>query len=343
MDNYYESTERVPKGASVGRYCRTMSRSRGGELMAATLIESQKLYRDSPGVLYTLKNFLKSPFEFSPVARDFYALWRERSLVGRLKDRFQTAIFEKPILAEPTDAPESVWISEGAMMPASNFLPFSENVLLVKKNGVLAIVPEDLIHLDGADVDKIFSNILVGQSAASVDRHFLSAAPETDAQPAGIFNGAPSVILSGQTKVEIVSTLEAMAAKLGSWKAPVWITNPAIFARMAALGLIDFSSGRDRLIGIDIFQSTNCSGKIVLADLAGILLADDGRTHIDTSGVSDITYVENGVKKTINLFQQGYIGYRISRYINWHVARENSVIQCDFSLPASTEDPGDDA
>jgi len=341
MEPVYERIEKTRKGSATARYCRIMSRSRGGEPMAIKLIEAERLYRDTPQVAYTIKNFLDTPFESSPVARDFYELWRERSLIGRLKDKFQLAIPQKPILVEPVDAPESVWISEGAMMPVSNFKPFSEDILQVKKNGVIAIIPEALTMLDGMNVDVIVSNNLVNQCVQAIDKHFLSAAPETDAQPAGILCGAPSVTLSGGTKAELVSTFEAMAGKLESWKSPVWITNPPSFARLAALGLIDFSSGRDRLLGTEIFQSTSCPCKIVLADLNGIFLADDGRTHIDTSGVADIAYMDGEDRKIINLFQSGYVGYRILRYINWHVARENSVIQCDFSQSSKPEPPVD--
>jgi len=330
----YQSVERTPKGAVFARYCRVLGRNEGRYTEAAKEVEISKLYKDTPQVLHALKSFFDPsavPFETSAIARDFFALYREKSVVGQLKDRFFPMLFFKQNLIEPQTPPEPVWTTDGVFAPVTNYHPTDVYYARSHKNGLIIVLRDELLNLDGSDVDKIVSANLIGQCAAAIDATFLGDSEPSELSPGGIFFNAPTVTSSGTDVDSVRDDLSAMCNMLRSWKDVAWFMQPKTFSKLCSMGFVDFGASKSHLLGREVIQSTSCPAQIGLVDVGSVLLADEGKTAFDYGRSANVTYKtlnEDGeeISGVLKLYQEGYVAFKVTRYVSWHRPHTESAV-----------------
>jgi len=343
--NRYGEFERLPVGTGISRYIKMLGRYNGDFVNAAAAAEVDKRLDDTPGVSMSLKAgaaFVSNPLVPSGLQREFFELFRSASIFGTLRDRFSPGVFTNflvPTLIESDSPISGAWVSQSGPSPICVIPEFGEHRMKPHKISFIIVFNDEILKDATLGSGRVVSRILARTTASAIDSCFLSDAAPTDDSPAGICFDAPSVNMTGSSKVEIQTALSDMCEKLETWRDPIWFMSPAVFSRLALQETADFTGERGRLCGYDVVTTT-CTDKIILADVGSVLLADDGVSTIDYSNDANISAEVNGETKRVLLFQDGQSAFRITRTINWYRPRESSVVWCNVvsSLPSTPEE-----
>lgn len=273
------------------------------------------------------------------LADEFVELLRAETIVDKLASMMRVAPFNTTIPGMGTGS-VAAWVGEGAPKPATN--PTFETVE-IKHHKLAGIVvrTDELLKLSTPSTDQMLLNDLVEASATLIDTTFMDDSPQTSARPAGVLNGATTIIATGTTAAEY----DADLAKLND----TFITNNLSLTgahyimsatRASAMGRLRDAlgnpyyrgmangPGEKTLDGLPVIESENAGAVIALVKPSELYLADDGDVGV---AFSDQATIDMGATTLVNLWQQNMTAIRAERHITWAKRRVVAAAYIDYT------------
>lgn len=292
---------------------------------AAEYARRQSSWKTTPGTLLALDAAVTAQdtddvISQYGIAAEFYMLFQQASLIGRLAAQMRPAPFRVKVPAEDSSGTNCAWIAESGLKPIIT-LSMQSLALEEYKMALIVAISQELARMSKPSAETAIRQILVANVSRFVDAQFLSSnIGIIGERPAGIGYGQQTQASSGATAQNIATDVSSMGSKLGSWGRPTWLTRPRTFQYLAALDLISYAGTQAMFSGFPIYWSEGSPAQIMLLDLNAVLLADDGRSAIDIATHATIT-LDNGASPasaaTVSLFQNNLVALRVERYISW--------------------------
>ena len=326
----------LPKGTALARFAKAIAATRNMD----EAIDVSAQWSTTPAARLTLKAASESGAVASGnwgaalasygLSDEFYELFRDASIVGRLSSRMARVPFNIATPTETSGGSQAQWVGEGISKPVGAFV-FSTTTLESFKATLIIVISQALARHSTPSAEATVSRILTNSTAAFIDSEFLSSdAAIAGTSPGGIGAGQQTQASSGATAALIAADVSAMGGKLGSWGDPVFITRPKSFMHMAALGLITFlADGTALLSGMPIFWTSNSPAQLLLLDLAGVMLADDEESSISRATQATIL-MDDGTSPTVttevSLWQNNLSALKVERFVSWDAATTATAV-----------------
>lgn len=197
------------------RYAKALVVNNGDTLSARAFAESQR-WDDTPGTVFALKSAVDAMSSSNsdpiaslrPVAREFLAVVRSQSVLGRLQGLRRVP--ENVSMLKVSSGPSVHWVGEGKAAPVSA-MSMERETLQFSKIIAIVVVTSELMMKTGEIADIALAQELVAAVAAFEDAAFLN--PDTAAttdNPASICNGAPSSDSTGSTAAAVRADLKTL-------------------------------------------------------------------------------------------------------------------------------------
>lgn len=237
----------------------------------------------------------------------FLALVRVTSVIGKLP--VTPVPFNTKLITQSAGA-SMKWIGENTPKPATA-LGFGNVVLLPTKAGGILVVSAELMKLSAPGSDQALQQIVSNELTRFVDAAFLSAAPATPANPAGLLNGVT-------VSASIAATIAAFFTARPNAIAPTWIASPAALGTLSAL---DPANVPAQFKGYPLVSSPGAGANLILVDAPAIAVADGG-LELDISDEALVELNDAPAPPTAgtvytSLWQANLAGIRVERFINW--------------------------
>lgn len=233
-------------------------------------------------------------------------------------------------------------------LAAGGFVAAGDAMIAIKGNlsgtslpaltfAVFSVVSKELLRLGRPATDVALRDQLARAIATGLDRVFFStSAAVTDASPAGVLNGAPSITSSGSPAdqddaiLDLQALLDLFVERGGNLSTAVFVLPSVLAAALALSDRLGFSRLTREggiLAGCPAYCSDNVGDTITLLDTSKVLLADDEQAEIAIAQGAAIA-MDDGptmdarsatASNVTSLFQSNAAAVRASRYINWTV------------------------
>jgi HK97 family phage major capsid protein len=239
------------------------------------------------------------------------------------------------------------WVGEGKAVPMSK-ADFSTVNLQPLKIGALSAISLELIRDSSPSAMQLVQDSLTRDSSQLIDSTFFSAtAASAGVSPAGIVNGVGGTGSSGSdlngfiTDMDVLVQAFITAKNTGGLK---WASRPGLAQKIA---------GFTNLMGTKVYPSLSeeggtlenkpfltsdnvVSGDFLLIKPEDIYKIGDDGLSIDVSREATLEFASDPTgaalgtpvsasKQIVNLFQNGMVGIRLLRSINWAKRRSSAV------------------
>jgi HK97 family phage major capsid protein len=287
--------------------------------------------------------------DYRNVAAEFIEALRPSTIIGKLTNMRRAPL--KTRLPRITAGVTVGWAAENSPMILSAMALDSITLDPLKIGGIVVSTAE-LAKFSSPSAEQLVRQDLVDAVAALSDRTFIdpSNAGEAGVSPASVTYGAPSVASTGTTAAAIKSDLKALFALLtgSELKAPALIMDRRTAVALAMKDSSDNFFGNvtvngGTLAGVPLITSssypTNTASNsppdyvssIALVDAAEILIGDDGEATVDMARHASLQFEsspdspQTAATVMVNLWQADLVAWRVQRFINWRLARANTV------------------
>lgn len=342
-----------PPGLNLGLYALALSKARGELLDAAQIA---KEWTRAPLVaaaleaqaLCTTKGAVPAMTTESPLT-SFQITAELPALLLGAGDAIDLALPRMrvvppnfPVVREQDAGSASGWVADGLPFPAVKFA-FDTVTLKLALLGAFMVLSEEIRRVQRAEL--LLRNVLVALGARADTRAFL------DPTSAG-GSGAPASITNGVSETAWTTAADTLDAMLAAISTPgtglVWFISPKDLARLAALLGGSAPDLPRTLLGLPVLSVPyGPAGQITLADVSQVLFAGGDAFALDiaTSATVEMATDPTNASATgsppepiatqvVSLYQSNSIGYRLSRAMQWEVARAGAVAWS--TLPAGS-------
>lgn len=346
-------TTSVRPGVTFGRYLKSLCCANGDAVGAHAYAAGQD-WRDTPAVALALKGSIAplasewndtSSLTHSPVFSDYAAVLRPLTVLGRMKD-FQRVPFATRMIIGSSGL-TAYWVDEGQPIPVSKMDLDSNEMLTFARVASMAIFTKELARSSAPGIELVLTNDVARAAALAIDKAFVDPANAGNGpfRPASVTYNAPKVASTGKTLAQIDADLAAMIAALGDTDltSAYWIMAPhsavyLIQQRGVGGGLAypKVSARGGELLGLPVL-TTNAVAMdldspeetfIALVTASEILVADDGASRIEISEHAAVQMNDTpiaGAAAMVSLWQNGLIGLKAERAINWQPRRATAA------------------
>lgn len=344
-----------PYGVLFARYVRALAVAKGDPLSAQAYADGRgRAWYSTPEVANALKALT------GPVGTDDYtaaqrAVWRDfaeflrpRTVVGRLQGIRRVPFKVRMIAAgQGTGAG---WVGEEAPIPVSAMdLTDGGEQLFALKSGGIAVVTMELVRNSDPVADGVVAADVGRAIAAAMDLAFIDPANggTTDVKPPSVTHGATSFESSGTSVAAIDGDLKLMLQVLTDAELDLataaWVMHPTTAASLAlkrgtnneSQAFAGMTARGGTLLGLPVITSTACAATgspgerfIALVEASEILLADDGESELTITGDASLQMNDApsaGAQQLVSLWQNGLVGIRGLRFMNWKRRRSAAV------------------
>jgi hypothetical protein len=269
-----------------------------------------------------------------PGAEAFVELSLPNSLIGKLTAKRRVAFNSSTAVA--LSGPTFKWTAQTGPKSVSNMQFAGATLPPLKSSGILVLSRELVLLTSNAAVNSIRRELTRGMS------QFLDGAltdPVVAAvggvSPASITNGAPSVGSAGATAASALTDVKALvnafvAANPGAESAAMLMSPAVAVALAVASNSQTLGINGGSLYGIPVYTGF-VGSRVIVLDPTALLLADEGGMELDLSQQASVemdsaaTSPPTASTVLVNFFASNLVGIRLSRFINWRMARANSA------------------
>lgn len=267
--------------------------------------------------------------ETERAATEFFALVRERSLLGRI-----TGLRRVPLrtrLMGVASGFAAHWVGEGKAVPVSAAI-FDETAIARRKVAALTVVTDELLESADPMAEITIRDDLVGAVVEAINASLIDPANNGTAgvEPASITNGVPSVAATGDGLADIRQLIDIFP---GDLERAVLIGSPNSFAAMHdPLVLPGLGVRGGNALGIPAIASTAAGSTLALVDPDGIAWGG-ADTEIRTSREATIEMLDSALTgdsfgvvpptaaSTVSLWQTNSSALVAEQHVNWEAAR----------------------
>ena len=289
-------------------------------------------------------NWAAELIDLESASTEFFALVRERSLIGRIEGLRRIPLRTR--LVNAVSGFSAAWVGEGKAKPVSS-ATYDENTLPSRKIVSLAVVTNELIESADPAAEQLIHTDMVNAMVAALDQSFIDPVNtgEAGVEPAAVTNGAASEDVVGTGDVDdFRQSISYLAGQFGGdLTRAVLIGRPELFVHIANQPFRFPSLGArgGELVGIPAFATKALPivgglQQLVLLDADSIAIGEgemDLRVSrqgtiemLDSSLTGDSVGVVPGTAaSTVSLFQTNSTAILYEKRINWQVARPGGV------------------
>lgn len=330
------------RGRLAALFFKSLAVARGNPIDATAYAQSQGY----PGaVLNALKAAVgaldtdEAAVLLAPVATDYAEFLRPQTIVGRLIGMHRVP-FRVRMVAQSAGT-SAYWVGEKNPKPVT-LAEFTGDTLPAAKVASIAIITDELARSSEPSAEVAISTDLRAAGAEALDIAFIDPANAgvSGIKPASITSGAPSFASSGATVANIDDDLAQLIQTLSDAGSDLsfaaWVMRPRTALHLARLrGGSDgapsypfITAKGGTLLGIPVLTSANVPtesstgnpSSITLLDAAQISIADDGDSELSIAAHATVqmeTEPQTGATEQVSLWQNGLIGLRGERMVNW--------------------------
>lgn len=346
----------IPKGIPFARFIICLAQARGNPHIAAQL--ARKHFDNDPRIAkfaefmdekaavpagYTDGSGWAAEWaEANTIGSDFVEVLRPKTIVDQLIGMRQVP-FNVAVPAM-TGGGTGYWVGEALPVPATKGT--SAKVTLGKtKVGGLTVLSRELMRFSHPSAESTVLADLVEAAVSILDSTFVSnAAAVAGVSPAGLLNGVTATGSAGDTADDVRTDIVVMHGKFSaaniSLKQLAYVTTEnladALGLMRSSLGVSEFPGADGGMLNGKPLLSSNHvgGGQFIGIYPRGILLADDGDVSVDYSEhasieMLDSTLLQDGTTgtgaSTVNLWQNGLVGIKVERFINWQKGYAQAV------------------
>jgi len=276
---------------------------------------------------------------------EFIEFLRPQTIIGRLPQLRRVPFNIR--IPRQTAGTSGTFVGEGLPTPVQK-ASFDALTLTWAKASTIAVLTQELVTMSNPAADALVRADLAAGIAAYLDKRFIdpSYAGVANVSPASVSNGVVSRQASGATLAaldqDVAYVLQQVAAADVSLSSAIWLMSPS---EAIALGAIRTAYGDPAFpnLGVDggtfkglpviTSNSVVSSGspgeqQIFLLVQDQILLADDGQMLLDMSTEASVQMNDApsaGAQSLVSLWQNGMVGLKCDRWINWAKRRSTAV------------------
>jgi hypothetical protein len=278
---------------------------------------------------------------YEAAAAEFFALVRERSLLGRIPGLRRVPLQTR--LVGAASGFVAAWVGEG-QAKAVGKATFAEETLPSRKVASLSVITQELLNSMDPAAELMIRDDMANAMAAVIDESFINPANAgtTNIEPASIANGAP---VDAATGVSTDDVRDSIAFSIGQFEGDltraVIVGRPEFFAYLGlqtAFNLEAIGARGGSLGGLPAIPSNalplDAGGKqqLVLLDPGAVALGE-GTMDIRTSRQTSIEMVDeptgSGTEPTgaatVSMFQCNSAALLSEKFVNFQLARAGGV------------------
>jgi hypothetical protein len=233
-------------------------------------------------------------------------------------------------------------VGQGFPKPAGNVQLQSATLPILKASGII-VVTSELLKLTAPASAVVLRREMIRGMSQYLDAQLTdpTVSAVTNVSPASLTNAAPSMASAGSSAAnaatDIKKLLETFTATNPNVETMALLMSPGVAVAMAiATNSQTLGPNGGTLFGVPV-HTGQIGSRVIVLDPSALLLADDGGLNVtvarhasvemDTSATSPVT----AGSVYVNLWQAGLVGLKIDRFINYRMARANSVLYTNVS------------
>lgn len=274
---------------------------------------------------------------------EFIEYLRPMTILGRLALRRVPFNIRIP---RQTAGISGSFVGEGAPTPVQK--PAFDSITLTwARASTIVVLTKELVEMSNPAAEALVRQDLAEGIAAFLDKRLLdpSYAGVANTSPASISNGVTSRQASGVTLAAIDADVgyvktQFAAAEIGAGS--IWVMPPSTAITLSLMrnsqgynAFPDISEEGGKWYGRPVITSNNVTSsgspgeqQVFLLAQPEILLSDDGQMMIDMSAEASLQMNDApsaGAQSLVSLWQNGLIGVKLDRWINWSKRRSAAV------------------
>jgi HK97 family phage major capsid protein len=347
-------------GIGFTRYVMAVAQSKGNLMQAHQIAKgNERWMAETPDVEAVLKSAINagtttdstwaSPLTvYQNLVGEFIEYLRPQTIIGRLNLR---PVPFKVKVPRQTAGASVGWVGEGQVRPVSK-LAFDQVTLDIANIGGIVVITKELARHSSPSAEMLVRDDLGAALIQFMDSQFVDpSVASTGSSPASVTNGVSGIVSTGNDSTAFRTDTRTLMQQFVSNNLGLadgaWIMTQqqalAIGMMLNSLGqplypTIDVNGGT--LFGLPVIASENIPSTdgspadgvpIILVKQRDILLADDGQVTIDASQEASLQMDTSpdspttGSTNLVSLWQQGMLGIKAEREINWVKRRSTSV------------------
>ncbi len=344
----------LPKGTGFTRFAMALAASKGNLTVAERIAETK--FKDSPEVAMVLKAATQEGttsdatwagplVQYNDMASEFIELLRAETILGRLGSLRRVPFNVR--MARQTSGTTGTFIGEGLPTPVKE-LAFDSVTLQWAKCSTICVISSELARFSDPMAEARVRADLIEGIAEYLDKRLIDPAYAgvASVSPASLTNGVTPTSASGATVAALDSNWRTIMASFATTNQRlqnlVVVMSPSQALRfsmmrtnqdMALFPSMGMNGGS--MHGIPVITSNNVapSGSpgdehVIFIDQGEVLLADDGQITLDVSAEASLEFNDaptGGATSLRSLWQNGLIGVKAERWINWTKRRSTAV------------------
>jgi HK97 family phage major capsid protein len=344
----------VPKGTAFTRFVALAALSKGNWMQAEVL--ANNLYKDMPelGIVFkaatnagttTDATFAGPLVQYTDMVSEFIELLRPQTIIGRL-DQVRRVPFNIRIPRQ-TAGTTGTFVGEGLPTPVRE-LDFDNITLTWAKASTIVVLTAELAKLSNPSAEALVRQDLMDGISQYLDKRLIDPAYPgvANVSPASLTNGVTPVQATGATLAALDANVRTLMttfadAELGL-SSGVWVMSASLAIRLSMMrtnqdskAFPELSVNGGSFYGLPVIVSNNVapSGSpgdqhLLLINQREVLLADDNQMMIDVSTEAALEMNDapsGGATSLRSLWQNGLMGVKVDRWINWTKRRSQAV------------------
>jgi HK97 family phage major capsid protein len=333
-------------GRDFARFVKALARTRGDAMGAVPYAEGQGW---TPAAL-ALKALVTPVGEGTdpalvPILNDLAALLRPLTIVGRLQGMRRVPFSTRLLRQDVGGAGD--WVGEGQPIPVTAAGFSQVDTLDIRRVAGIRVLTEDFLRNAVGASEPTVAADAAGAVVEALDLAFIDPANTgSTIKPASITAGATEVSSTGSAVANIDTDLEDLLGVLIAAEMPLtsasWIMSPITATHLAlkrgtsgAPAYPGVTARGGTLLGLPVLTSSNVAASgspgerfIALVEASEINLADDGDGAIELSSRAALQMNDapgTGAAQLVSLWQNGLVGIKAQRFINWKRRRSGAV------------------
>jgi HK97 family phage major capsid protein/HK97 family phage prohead protease len=276
---------------------------------------------------------------------EFIEFLRPQTIIGRLPGLRRVPFNIR--IPRQTAGTSGTFVGEGLPTPVQK-ASFDALTLTWAKASTIAVLTQELVMMSNPSAEALVRNDLAAGIATYLDKRFIdpSYAGVPNVSPASISNGVASRQASGATLAaidqDVAYLLQQVAGSELSLASAIWLMSPSLAIQLGTirtqfgdLAFPDLGVQGGMFKGLPAITSNSIvsSGspgeqQLFLLVQNEILLADDGQMLLDMSTEASVQMNDApsaGAQQLVSLWQNGMVGLKCDRWINWAKRRSAAV------------------
>lgn len=277
---------------------------------------------------------------------EFIEFLRPKTIIGRLPDLRRVPFNIR--IPRQTAGTSGTFVGEGLPTPVQKAAFDSLNLTWAKAS-TIAVLTQELVMMSNPSAEALVRNDLAAGVSAYLDKRFIdpSYAGVANVSPASISNGVASIQASGATLAaidkDVAALLQAVASAELDLDSAVWLMSPSLAIQLGTirtqygdLAFPDLKVNGGMFKGLPVVTSNSIVSagspgeqQLFLVVQNEVLLADDGQMLLDISTEASVQMNDApsaGAQQLVSLWQNGMVGLKCDRWINW-ARRRNAAVQ----------------